>query len=259
VPPPVTHVDWFGSGPRLLLVHGSFVDPERVWAKQAPLAERFRLGVVHRRGYGLSPDPDGLVDFERDGDDIADLLDEPAHVVGHSYGAVASLYAAARRPERVRSLVLVEPPAFAFARDDPAVRALRARLERVFATDSDPRTLYADFLAAWGFNRPSEDWLARQDARALASSATERPPWEANPPLARLAAAGIRVLVARGDWSQTPAAARELAGSAFAAVCDVLERELGAERAVVPRASHSPQLLGRPFNELVARFAGNLS
>ena len=185
------------------------------------------------------------------------MLDEPAHVVGHSYGGIACLYAAGLRPEAIRSLLVIEPPAFGLVPDDPHAHELRDRLERVFASAADPQALYGDFLAAWGFNRPSDDWLGRQDARALASSATERPPWEADPPLERIAEAAVRSLVVRGDWSRAPQAARELAGRAFAAVCDVVERRLGAERAVVERASHSPQLLGRPFNELVERWASS--
>lgn len=255
VSPPPLHVSWSGAGERLLLVHGSFVHPDDVWRKQAPLAERFRLGVVHRRGYGRSPDPGGPVDFERDGGDVAALLDEPAHLVGHSYGAIGCLLAAASRPAAVRSLLVVEPPVFGLVPADPHARELRERLERVFGSGADPRRLYADFLAAWGFNRPTDDWLDRQDGRALESSATERPPWEARLPLAELAAAPFPKLVARGDWSRAPEAARDLAGRAFAAVCDVLERDLGAERAVIRGASHSPQLLGRPFDDTVAAFA----
>jgi pimeloyl-ACP methyl ester carboxylesterase len=243
------HVEWLGAGAPVLLVHGSFVHPDEIWRKQRGLAQEFRLGIVHRRGYGLSPDPDGRVDFERDGYDLAELPTEPAHLVGHSYGGIGCLYAAALRPAAVLSLTVIEPPAFALAPGDPAAVELRSRLARVFARDTDPCTLYGDFLAAWGFNRPTPEWLERQDGRALASSAGERPPWEAAPPLAELAAGGFPTLVVRGDWSRAPAAARELAAPAFAAVADALERELGADRLVVPGANHTPQLLGRAFND----------
>ena len=42
--------------------------------------------------------------------------------------------------------------------------------------------------------------------------------------------------------------------AAFDAVCDVLEKRLGALRAVLPGAGHGPQRLGEPFNELLASF-----
>jgi pimeloyl-ACP methyl ester carboxylesterase len=250
------HVDWLGAGESVvLLVHGSFVAPGAVWTEQHPLAREFRLGIVHRRGYGASPDPDGRVDFEADAADLARLLDtESAHLVAHSYGGIGALGAAARRLDAVRSLTLIEPPTLALAPENEAVRELRTRLAGVFARDTDPRTLYADFLSAWGFDRPTDEELAAEDPRALASSAAERPPWEAEPAVSDIAAAGFPKLVVRGDWSRAPAAARLLTAPAFAAVCDALERELGAERLVVPGSSHTAQRAGAPFNEPLRAF-----
>jgi pimeloyl-ACP methyl ester carboxylesterase len=249
------HVDWLGAGERVLLVHGSFVAPDAVWTEQRALARDFRLGIVHRRGYGASPDPEGRVDFETDGADLADLLDSSqAHVVAHSYGGLGALYAAARRPARIRSLTVIEPPALALAPENGAVRELQARLERVFARDTDPRTLYADFISAWGFDRPSNEELDEGDPRGLVSSAMERPPWEVQPPLRDIAAAGFPKLVVRGDWARAPAAAQRLAAPAFAAVCEALERELGAEGLVVPGSSHAAQRAGPPFNDALRAF-----
>ncbi len=62
------------------------------------------------------------------------------------------------------------------------------------------------------------------------------------------------MLVARGGWDAVSAPARELAGQAFIAVCDVLVARLGAELAVFPGAAHQPQLLGEPFNRRIAAF-----
>lgn len=243
------HVDWLGTGERVLLVHGSFVAPGAVWTEQRPLAREFRLGIVHRRGYGESPDPDGRVDFEVDGLDLAQLLARgPAHVVAHSYGGLGALFAAARRREAVRSLTLIEPPALALAPENDAVRELRARLAPVFARNTDPRALYAAFISAWGFDRPTDEELAAEDPRGLSSSATERPPWEAELPVSDVAGTGFSKLVVRGDWSRAPAAARLLTAPAFAAVCDALERLLGAERLVVAGSSHTAQRAGAPFN-----------
>jgi pimeloyl-ACP methyl ester carboxylesterase len=48
------------------------------------------------------------------------LLGDGAHLVGHSYGALGALFAAALRPDAVRSLTLVEPPVYGLARGYPA-------------------------------------------------------------------------------------------------------------------------------------------
>ena len=90
----------WGDGEPVIFVHGSFVRGGGSWAAQRPLAERYRLRFVDRRGYGDSPPTDGE-DFDRDADDIAGLLDVGAHLVGHSYGAVACLVAAGRRPDAI--------------------------------------------------------------------------------------------------------------------------------------------------------------
>jgi pimeloyl-ACP methyl ester carboxylesterase len=73
----------------------------------------------------------------------------------------------------------------------------------------------------------------------------ERYPWEAEIPLAELARAPFPKLVVSGAHS-----------AAFDAVCDVLERELPATRAVLPGAGHSVQRLGEPFNALLEAFIG---
>ena len=65
-------------------------------------------------------------------------------------------------------------------------------------------------------------------ARALIA---ERGPWEAEIPLERLRALDLPTLVVSGAHHH-----------AFDAICDALERELGAERLVVAGHGHNPQL-----------------
>jgi pimeloyl-ACP methyl ester carboxylesterase len=62
--------------------------------------------VPDRRGYGRSPKARGE-DFLTDADDIADLLGDGAHLVGHSYGGLGVLLAAARLPAATLSLTLL--------------------------------------------------------------------------------------------------------------------------------------------------------
>ena len=250
------HATIWGAGPRAVLVHGSMSFGELAFSEQRPLGERWRLELLDRRGYGTSPARAGRVDFDEDARELAALLDEPAHLLGHSYGGVVCLLAAALRPGGVRSLTVIEPPAFAIARGDPAVEEVVARIGRHFAAGQrlDEEAFLDGFLRAWGFDRLAPRTLAARARRGVRSSMTERMPWEAAIPLDRLAAAGVPVMVARGAWDAVEPAARERAGAAFAAVCDVLVARLGAELAVFPGAAHQPQLLGAPFNDRVEAF-----
>src|SRR6059036_1839798 len=114
------HVETFGRGPRVVLVHGSVGNGASTWSAQEPLAERFTLVVPDRPGSPPNP-PVDRVDFEEQAPLVAELLGDGAHLVGHSYGGVISLYAASLRPGAVHSLTLIEPPAFGLARGHPAV------------------------------------------------------------------------------------------------------------------------------------------
>src|SRR5215469_7155585 len=108
------------SQPRLLLVHGSVVNADLTWSAQKPLAARFEIVAPNRRGFPPGPDV-AYVDFEDEAVWLERFLEPGAHLVGHSYGGVIALLAAARRPELVRSLTVIEPPAFGVARGDPEV------------------------------------------------------------------------------------------------------------------------------------------
>ena len=100
-----------GQGPPLLMVHGSTVDHTRWGAVVAPLAERFSLYLMDRRGRGHSGDgPD--YDIEREFEDVVAVLDtapSPASVLAHSYGAICSLEAM-RLTSRIAKVALYEPP-----------------------------------------------------------------------------------------------------------------------------------------------------
>src|SRR5215475_2198950 len=119
----VTPESRMGSRPRLLLVHGSVVNAELTWSAQKPLADRFEIVAPNRRGFPPGPDVD-RVDFEDEAAWLEEFLEPGTHVVGHSYGGVIALLAAARRPQTLGSLTVVEPPAFGVARGVPAVDEL---------------------------------------------------------------------------------------------------------------------------------------
>jgi len=228
--------------PRLLLVHGSVVNAELTWSAQKPLAERFEIVAPNRRGFPPGPDVE-RVDFEDEAVWLEQFVEPGTHLVGHSYGGVISLLAAARRPELLRSLTVIEPPAFGVARGVPAVEEFVRRIEALWSSGPrDPAEFLRGFLALVGSSIPPGNFSPEllQGARTLM---VERSPAEAEIPFDDLAAAPFPKLVVSGGHSAT-----------FDAVCDVLEERLGAERAVLPGAAHSVQRLGEPFNELLTAF-----
>jgi pimeloyl-ACP methyl ester carboxylesterase len=237
-------VERTGSGPAVVLVHGSVVGRERTWAAQRPLAARWTLILSNRPGFGASP-PLARGDFESEAPLIAELLGDGAHLVGHSYGAVIALCAAALRPHAVRSLTVSEPGALRLAAGDPQVDATIANGEELYRRrgELDPRDFVLLFRSGVGSTRetPDElpDWLARGAAHVMA----ERPPWEAEPPLAALAAARFPKLVISGGHSPV-----------LETVCDALAQRIDAERASVPGRGHSIPTAGAPYNALLEDF-----
>lgn len=105
--------DKYGSGPPLVLVHGSFSDHVTNWREcRSLLADRFTVYAMARRGRGESSATTGHTLEDEMSDTVAVLrtVGEPAFLLGHSYGAVCSLGAALRAPDRVAKLVLYEHP-----------------------------------------------------------------------------------------------------------------------------------------------------
>lgn len=237
------HVERIGSGPPVAFVHGSIGGGKLTWVEQGPLAERWGLLVVDRPGFGEAPDVD-YVDFEADAPLVAEAFGEGVHVVAHSYGGVISLLAAARRPGAVRSLTVIEPPAFGVAKGDPAVDKLVRGLKELWEEGPrEPDTFLRSFLELTGSAYRPPSPLPPPFERGARLLMVERGSWEAEIPLDDLARAPFPKLVVSGGHHP-----------AFEAVCDVLEERLGSERAVIPGAGHSVQRTGAPFNERLEAF-----
>ena len=93
-----------GEGPALLLVHG-FGGAAWNFSELAPLLPGRRLIIPDLPGHGASsplpaPTLTGFADV------LAEILDDPVDVLGHSLGGVVALRLAERHPSLVRSLVL---------------------------------------------------------------------------------------------------------------------------------------------------------
>ena len=237
-------VERIGHGPPVLFIHGDIVGPSLTWRKQRELAERWTLLIPSRPGFGASP-PLERNDFQLEAPMFAELLGDGTHLVGHSYGAVIALLAAAERPEAVRSLTVSEPGCLRVAEGTPAVDEMIANGELLFenASSIPPEEFLRLFRGGAGsaYGIPNE--LEGDLLHGVELLKRERPSWEAEIPLEGLAAAEFPVLVLSGGHSD-----------AFEAVCDALADALSAERAVIPGRGHTVPSTGAPYNERFEAF-----
>ncbi len=108
-------IEEHGQGPLpILLVHG-MAGEAGFWSSTIrALGPTHRLIVPELRGHGRSAQPvDGDYTIEGCAADVTAVMDgmelERVVLVGHSYGASVAMAAAARRPERVAGLLLLDP------------------------------------------------------------------------------------------------------------------------------------------------------
>jgi len=108
------HVRSGGSGPAVVLLHG-YGETGDMWAPLAvELARDHTVIVPDLRGLGLSSKPPGGFDKKTQADDVAGVMKAlnvaQADVVAHDIGNMVAFQFAARFPERVRRLVLIDAP-----------------------------------------------------------------------------------------------------------------------------------------------------
>jgi pimeloyl-ACP methyl ester carboxylesterase len=116
-----------GSGPPLVLVHGSWSDRHGWDGVTDGFARDFTVVRYDRRGHSESERAPGTT--RDDVRDLAALIDAlnvaPAHVVGSSFGGIIGFHLAASSPGLLRSLVSHEPPVTRLVpADHPARRAI---------------------------------------------------------------------------------------------------------------------------------------
>jgi pimeloyl-ACP methyl ester carboxylesterase len=108
------HVRSGGSGPAVLLLHG-YGETGDMWIPlAAALARDHTVIVPDLRGLGLSSKPAGGFDKKTQADDVGGVLTalgvDRADVVAHDIGNMVAFQFAARYPQRVRRLVLIDAP-----------------------------------------------------------------------------------------------------------------------------------------------------
>ena len=136
-----------GSGEPVLLLHSSAGSSAQWRALAERLSSRFRVIAPDLYGYGGSAAWPGRGAFSLAHEAcivhaLLSRLNEPAHLVGHSYGGAVALHVARQRDDLLRSLTLVEPVAFHLLEERAEIAALAATVARALAS--------GDYLGGFG-------------------------------------------------------------------------------------------------------------
>ena len=267
-PPPPTpdnaaslpiHIERVGTeGPSVLIIHGGVQTGAGggplSFAKQRALSDRgWQLAFVDRPGFGKSPTR-GVDDMVMDAVWIADLFGDGVHLIGHSWGGAEAFLAAARRPEAVRSLILVEPALQVLALTDPATdpetRAAVTEIVKPLLMAQTPADYGRNFVRTAGvagsatFNAGEvEDATALRFGCALLQARMAPPP-ALHEAAETIRAAKIPVLAISGGWNP-----------AFDAICRVVARLTEGRVATIQSPTHFPQLENpAEFNQAIEAF-----
>lgn len=106
------------EGEHIVLVHGSVFEDMFLPMISQPSLSKYAFLHYHRRGYGDSTLNSETPSINQQSNDCLELMKflsiDHAHLVSHSYAGLIAVQAALDKPERVRSLTLMEPPLAAF-------------------------------------------------------------------------------------------------------------------------------------------------
>lgn len=104
--------DFGGSGEVLHFAHANGFHPATYQQLLQPLAQDFKVLAIEHRPFWQAK-PTATDDWEQIADDLIRFLEEQnlnnVIGVGHSLGAVATMFAAVKRPDLFKKIVLIEP------------------------------------------------------------------------------------------------------------------------------------------------------
>jgi esterase len=248
-----------GSGAPLVLLHGGSGDLLSWRPQLREFARRYRV-IAYSRRYSY-PNRNRVLGSNYsahvDAEDLADLLRHlglaKVRLVGTSYGAFAALALAVKRPQRVQSLVLAEPPLHRWVEPSvyrqfmeevwrPAAQAFNRRRTR--------QAMQKLVDGMWGrpiFDRlpPATAAVMMRNARSMKALTLSSDPFP-RLPNEKVRRLRIPVLLIAGEHA---ARIHELANRALARLLPNVRQK------TIPGASHgSPRENARSFNRAVLEF-----
>lgn len=250
----------FPGAPTLVMGHGLLFSGWMFHPQVAALRDRYRCITVDWRGQGDTPaSADGVADMDTLLADLVALLDhlglESVHYAGLSMGGFVGMRLAARHPERVRSLVLLDTSAGPEDPEKVSQYKLLARIYRWFGmgpvrSKVEPLMFGPHLLASSRRDEVVGPWMAklaqvdRRGMRAAILGVTDREPIA--PELSRITAPTL--IVVGADDAATPVAKSEA----------IVAGIPGARLEVVPDSGHSatleqPEAVTRLVEEFLAQ------
>jgi pimeloyl-ACP methyl ester carboxylesterase len=243
---------WGHAGDKIILIHGGVQGSKRGGAdhfatQKGLVDDGFHLLVPDRPGHGRSEYPGRPDDAEADGELIAELLGDGAHLVGHSFGGCVALAAAARRPEAMKTLTLIEPGMQLVALDKLPVILFLLRVLAALKLSFSEETRVKRFAkvmripeAMGGGATTREEF----EAMGRAASRVRVPSKETLiRQLAAVKSAGLPLMVVTGGWSP-----------GIDATADVVASLGNGKRVTIASPHHFPQAISDEFNQVLIRF-----
>lgn len=102
--------EWENNGEAVVLLHGGLSQTSHFYESVNPAIENtHHVFGYDRTAHGFTGDREGSMHFDFQTEEaiayLEDVVKEPAHLIGHSDGAIIALMVAMRRPDLVRSVV----------------------------------------------------------------------------------------------------------------------------------------------------------
>lgn len=254
----ISYLETGETGRALVLLHG-LTSSKQGYAPVMPLlADRWHLYAPDFRGHGTSDRATDTqyhnVDYARDIISFLKQIGEPVVVIGHSLGAMVAIIVAARYPEGVRGVTLLDPPLFSYmdtvreqpettkwfelvasvTRDNPSQDVVADRLRKIMPeTPPDQLSQMAGVIAT--------------TASGAAEIALRDEIWQGVDLPGELEKIRCPVLLIHGDWS-AGAAMREKDVAFFTTHCpkSTVVHLPGANHGLGIR--ENPDILVRHFN-----------
>ncbi len=160
-----TRVIVAGSGPALLLLHGSGGHAEAYARNIMPLSRHNQVISMDYLGCGLTDYPDHFPTMQERVDHIIGLMDamgiKQATIAGESFGGTHAFAAVRMHPERFTKLIIIVGGLYAEQADPASFEAYKkgmtAYVQRTRASVGSPPREAVQQRLAWLFHKPERD------------------------------------------------------------------------------------------------------